>query len=234
MHTSRCGPDTCSSSLTGRVATASVRTEQNDVHNEGMGGFSMLADLDQPVEGLEMECTAVVFQDEVGPLCPATARPRRTRGKRRGLGCGGNNKDHVWKSGGGFGTVKQRGGGLCVHNLLAGLFLVVVCGLEGVEGFAKLPNGDGGSSDTGTAGTLRRAVYDWIAGESTVVATYGPIEDWDVSEVNNMKNVFLYRGSFNADLSKWNTGAVTTMSRSKCTHSLSFSVATVPSVVVCC
>ena len=87
----------------------------------------------------------------------------------------------------------------------------------------KLPNGDGATSATGTAGTLRRAVSDWIAGgasKSTVVATYGPIEDWDVSEVTNMKYVFYNFGSFNADLSKWNTGAVTTMYGSKCTLSL--------------
>ena len=90
----------------------------------------------------------------------------------------------------------------------------------------KLPNGDGSSwYSTGTAGTLRRAVSDWIAAggasTSTVVATYGPIEDWDVSEVTNMKNVFYNIVSFNADLSKWNTGAVTIMNGSKCTLSLS-------------
>jgi surface protein len=87
----------------------------------------------------------------------------------------------------------------------------------------KLPNGDESYSATGTAGTLRRAVSDWIAGgasKSTVVATYGPIEDWDVSEVTNMKYVFYNFGSFNADLSKWITGAVTTMYGSKCTLSL--------------
>ena len=88
------------------------------------------------------------------------------------------------------------------------------------EGLAKLPNGDGSSS--ANAGTLRGAVSDWIAGgasKSTVVATYGPIEDWDVSEVTNMKNVFSDFRTFNADLSKWNTSAVTTMQQSKCTLS---------------
>jgi surface protein len=169
-----------------------------------------------------------------------------THGKQ-GMWCGGN------KEGGGNGTVKRRrscpgssgrggGGGatwLCFNNLVR-LLLVVVCGLGGVEGFAKLPNGDGGLSATGTAGTLRRAVSDWIdaggASTSTVVATYGPIEDWDVSDVTNMKHVFFGGnglgstfGSFNADLSKWNTSAVTNMWASKCSPSLS--VAT-PSVVV--
>ena len=104
----------------------------------------------------------------------------------------------------------------------------MVCGVGGVEGYAKLPNGDGATSATGNAGSLRRAVSDWIAGgasKSTVVATYGPIEDWDVSEVTSMQYVFFGRdlastfGSFNADLSKWNTGAVTNMRVSKCTLS---------------
>ena len=172
--------------------------------------------------------------EKAGPIFPATTRPPRKRGKERdskqeverhtqqGRGCGGN-KDHRWKSGGGFGSVKQRRGGLCVHNLLVVLLLVVVCGLGGVEGFAKLPNGDGAQSATGTAGTLRRAVSDWVAGgtsRSMVVATYGPIEDWDVSEVTNMKYVFFNFGSFNEDLSKWNMGAVTDMTTSKCTPSL--------------
>jgi len=100
----------------------------------------------------------------------------------------------------------------------------------------RLPNGDGASSATGNTGTLRRAVSDWIAGgtlKSTVVATYGLIEDWDVSEVTYMKYVFYGGcsgcsgtfGSFNADLSKWNTGAVTNMEDSK-RISLSHTVAT--------
>ena len=182
-------------------------------------------------------------QEEVGPIFSATTRPPKKCRKEReseqevgrhtqpGRGCGGN-KNHgrksARKSGGGIGTVKQRGGGLCVHNLLVGLLLMVVCGLVEVEGYAKLPNGDGSNSATGNAGTLRRAVSDWIAGgasKSTVVATYGSIEDWDVSEVTNMKYVFYNFRNFNADLSKWNTGAVTRMDYSKCTLSLPLSVA---------
>jgi len=174
------------------------------------------------------------YPPEAGPICPATTRPPREWGKERDseqtvggvtqrCRSGGGNKYHRRKTGGGFGSVKQRGGGLCAHNLLVGLLLMVVCGFGGVEGFAKLPNGDESyhqNSNTGNAGTLRRVVSDWIAGgasKSTVVATYGPIEDWDVSEVTNMRFVFYNLGSFNADLSEWNTGAVTTMQQSKCT-----------------
>jgi surface protein len=87
-----------------------------------------------------------------------------------------------------------------------------------------LPNGDNlfsRNNYTGSAGTLRRAVSDWIAGgtlKNTVTAKYGPIEDWDVSEVTNMYMTFYgvglassTFGSFNADLSKWDTSAVTNM-----------------------
>ena len=93
-----------------------------------------------------------------------------------------------------------------------------------VDGYDRLPDGDGDSSATGNEETLRRAVSDWIAGgtsRSTVVALYGPIEDWDTSEVTNMDNVFYgvklasTFGSFNADISKWNMGAVKTMGNSK-------------------
>jgi len=64
--------------------------------------------------------------------------------------------------------------------------------LIGSEGFAKLPNGDGAfNSATGTAETLRRAVSDCCWG---CIEQYGgcdgPIEDWDVSEVTNMANIF--------------------------------------------
>jgi len=103
---------------------------------------------------------------------------------------------------------------------LVRVLLVLVCGLGRVEAFAKLPNGDSSYSATGNAGSLRRVVSDWIdegTSKSTVVATYGAIEEWDVSDVTNM--IFLFYGdqltstfgSFNADLSKWNTSAVTSM-----------------------
>ena len=45
--------------------------------------------------------------------------------------------------------------------------------------------------------------------------------------------VFYWAHAFNQDVSTWNTGAVTSMSWSKCTLSSSL-LATAPSVVVCC
>ena len=107
------------------------------------------------------------------------------------------------------------------------MLLVVVAGWGvGVDGYDKLPNGDGSSNLN--AGTLRGELDAWnnIAGNqpnSNVYTKYGPIEEWDVSDVSNMNFVFHgYQlsstfGSFNADLSKWQTGKVTTMYKSKCT-----------------
>jgi len=95
-----------------------------------------------------------------------------------------------------------------------------------VDGYAKLPDGDGHTGTTGTAGTLRRVVSNWIAGgtsRSTVETTYGPIEDWDTSDVSNLNNVFHGVSStpfrnFNADLSNWNLSGVTSMRSSKYLH----------------
>jgi len=100
------------------------------------------------------------------------------------------------------------------------LVVVVVAGWAvGVDGYSKLPNGDGNVITP--HGGLRKAVSDWItaagASSSDVYTMYGPIEEWDVLDVTNMKYVFYKFGSFNADLSKWQTGNVTTMFGSKYT-----------------
>ena len=86
---------------------------------------------------------------------------------------------------------------------------------------------------------FKSVVDDWCgtdAAKKTAVQTaHGPIEDWDVSRITNMNKLFKDKTSFDNDLSKWNTRAVTTMQDSKCTLSLSPSLlATAPSVVVCC
>ena len=93
----------------------------------------------------------------------------------------------------------------------------------GVVGYGNnsLPNGDCtididnfcNDCDTG----LRKVVFDWLnlTFRSSVAATYGSIEDWDLSEVSNMKCIFYNLKDFNADISKWKTSGVTTLQGSK-------------------
>jgi surface protein len=84
---------------------------------------------------------------------------------------------------------------------------------------------------------FKSVVDDWCgtdAAKKTAVQTaHGSIEDWDVSRITNMNSLFKDKSSFNADLSKWSTGAVTNMQESKCTLSSSL-LATAPFVVVGC
>merc|ERR1719498_467615 len=44
-------------------------------------------------------------------------------------------------------------------------------------------------------------------------APYGDTENWDVSLITNMDDLFAHRKFFNADITKWDTGRVTSMSR---------------------
>ena len=106
-----------------------------------------------------------------------------------------------------------------------GLFCKLKYCATGSFGSDALPNGDESSGDPGTG--LRKVVSDWISGgaaKNTVLVTYGPIEDWNVASVTSLNSVFLSKGTFNADLSKWNTTKVTTMYASTSTPHLWSSV----------
>ena len=50
---------------------------------------------------------------------------------------------------------------------------------------------------------------------------HGPIGDWDVSSVTDMRNIFYGASAFNQDLSKWDVSAVTDM-RSMFAYATSF------------
>ena len=83
----------------------------------------------------------------------------------------------------------------------------------------KLPNGNGGYLTADRVGnTLERIVDDILGMDSDKkeVATkkYGPIENWDVSDVTRPSYLFYNKGTMNADLSSWDVSGVTTMYRS--------------------
>ena len=49
---------------------------------------------------------------------------------------------------------------------------------------------------------------------SSAIKQYGPIENWDVSEVKNMKNAF-YQTTLNPDISRWDVSTASNMNSSK-------------------
>ena len=89
----------------------------------------------------------------------------------------------------------------------------------------KLPNGNGEITVAQRTGdTLNRIVDDWLdAGtRSAIEATYGPMGQWDVSEVTNFRYLFYGSGTgnekkktFNIDISNWNVAAAVDMLGSK-------------------
>ena len=107
-----------------------------------------------------------------------------------------------------------------------GFWLLFFTTVTVVDGYQKLPNGDGTIAVDGKSERLRHVVYKWINSNTRqqIVYLYGPIEDWDTSDITNMDRVFwgadghgasTFKYQFNADISKWNMGAVMTMSNSK-------------------
>ena len=95
-----------------------------------------------------------------------------------------------------------------------------------VESFLKLPNGNGETTVAQRTGdTLNRIVDDWLAAgakRSDVEEKYGPIGQWDVSEVTNFRYLFSGSGTgnekkktFNIDISNWNVAAAVDMQGSK-------------------
>lgn len=80
----------------------------------------------------------------------------------------------------------------------------------------KLPNGNG-ATDVTRIGFLGGIVDDWIDTDKRpgIELIYGPIEDWDVSAVQNFKYLFRASRLFNADISKWNVAAAENMYGSK-------------------
>ena len=55
------------------------------------------------------------------------------------------------------------------------------------------------------------AVSEWLNDSDNTLSKYGNIEDWDVSNVSTMKNLFKDASTFNKNLSEWDVTNVTDM-----------------------
>lgn len=81
-----------------------------------------------------------------------------------------------------------------------GLILLALLRRGGCTSFS------GAASDGKAPQALVDAVDDWENSGGG-----GSIEEWDVSHVTSLRDLFRDRGAFNADLSKWDTSRVTSM-----------------------
>lgn len=78
-----------------------------------------------------------------------------------------------------------------------------------------------------TNANIHDAVRAWLADEANATSEYGHISNWDTSEVTDMVSLFCSdskycagknkssAATFNANISAWNVGKVTSMSKSK-------------------
>ena len=101
--------------------------------------------------------------------------------------------------------------------MLVGSFVVGVAEGQstGAGAYAKMPDGcKAVTNDNDRTCYPRKAVDELNADGSGIHATYGPMKDWDISEVTDISYLFNQKGTMNADLSSWNVSRVTTMSNS--------------------
>ena len=85
-----------------------------------------------------------------------------------------------------------------------------------VHGYEKMPDGCKGNKVYNDRDCdLRKAIDELNADGSGTHLTYGPVADWDMSLVTDLSYAFNGKGSFNGDISKWQTQKVTTLYASK-------------------
>ncbi len=98
-------------------------------------------------------------------------------------------------------------GGLACWAWVLPWVLLVLGGVAGVKGVA-IPDCPATGWNDRTCG-IRQAVDTYTT--QATIDKYGPIEDWDTSLVTDMSYVFYNKSSFNANISAWQVGNVTTM-----------------------
>ena len=59
--------------------------------------------------------------------------------------------------------------------------------------------------------SIHDVVKLWLNDELNAIKLYGIIDNWDVSDITNMDNLFYGANNFNNNINKWNVSNVTTM-----------------------
>jgi hypothetical protein len=134
---------------------------------------------------------------------------------------------HCWGTSGG-GQERRKGfargrsfGGLACWAWVLPWVLLVLGGMEGVKGVAipdctytawASPGCTAASCYNARTCGIRQAVDAYINSGDT--GSYGPIQDWDTSLVTDMSHLFSDKSTFNANISAWQVGQVTTMKSS--------------------
>ena len=60
-----------------------------------------------------------------------------------------------------------------------------------------------------TKSAINNAAQAYCSSPASAEATYGPIADWDVSAITDMKELFEDCNTFNGDIRSWDVGSVT-------------------------
>tara|TARA_B100000780_G_C20925639_1_gene368909 strand:- start:2 stop:427 length:426 start_codon:yes stop_codon:yes gene_type:complete len=100
-------------------------------------------------------------------------------------------------------------------------FMAVVCfamQVVVVHGYEKMPDGCTGRGDLWYFDRTcepRKAIDALNADGSGTHSIYGPVAEWDMSLVTDLSYAFKNKGSFNGDISKWQTQNVKSMRSSK-------------------
>ena len=94
-----------------------------------------------------------------------------------------------------------------------------VCGSTAVEDECGVCGGSGPDENSSCNGifkpestsALKTAVDLWVDDNSLALSTYGEINTWDVSLIQDMSTLFSDKFNFNDDISNWDVSNVTTM-----------------------
>jgi len=171
-------------------------------------------------DGTKLSSTCTAASLAHGSACVDAQRgsvsPGKSRGRRRRRG--GGQGHATGRSGGGFAVVKL------IAMLYPSLIIFFVVTFSRHVSAVCTPQNkadlilarDGCLGETGDGSCPKFAARSNSNGCGTDSGENGIIGSWNISRVTDLSNMFYSLPEFNADLTNWQTGAVTTMYQSTC------------------